>query len=105
MGSTVSVFTLVCSFLPLKPVNKLPFGSRDSYVIGLSFLSGSCATYAVKAAFANSHSKVKRKPALAVCTSTLQWKGRVEGSELDLGRVQNILAQPRVKLHANRRIE
>jgi len=91
--------------LPLKPVNKLPFGSRDSYVIGLSFLRGSWATYAVKAALATSQSKVKRKPARRVWKRTLKWKGRMVGRELDLGRAQNIFAQERVKLHAKRRTE
>jgi len=40
------------------------------------------------------------KPAVTVLARTLQWNGRILGSELDFGRLQKTLAQERVKLHA-----
>lgn len=95
--------TLVCNFFPFSPVNKLPLGSRDSYVIGLSFLSGSCATYVEKAAFPTSHSITRRKPDTKVYQNMVQWNGHLSGSAVDLFRFQNIRDQNRVKLHAKLR--
>ncbi len=97
--------TLVCNFFPFKPDSKLPLGSRDSYVIGRVFFSGSCATYAEKAAFVTSHSMMSRNPDVAVFFKTPQWKGFVEGTVLDLESVQKSVAHCLVKPHAILRIE